>query len=74
MIDRQVADVIETSAQKITKANVQSADDARAGSQTLIAYGKPRLKANQQLRRFLYKNLYFHPQGAGANDRECPGE
>lgn len=71
MIDRQVADVIQTSANRIERAKVTSADDARGRPEPLIAYSKTLLKGNQQLRRFLYKNLYFHPRVAGANERAC---
>ena len=71
MIDREVADVIRASAARIEKAGVGSADDARANGEPLIAYSKSLLKGNQQLRRFLYKNLYFHPRVAGANQRAC---
>lgn len=71
MIDRQVADVIKTSAARIQQSKIQSADEARAQSQPLIAYSKTLLKGNQQLRRFLYKNLYYHPRVAGANQRAC---
>jgi dGTPase len=71
IIDRQVADVVRTSAELIEKAAVQSADDVRRHPKPLIAYSRPLLKANQQLRRFLYKNLYYHPGVAGANQRAC---
>lgn len=71
IIDSQVADVVQTSAALIEKSGVQSADDVRRQPRPLIAYSKPLLKANQQLRRFLYANLYYHPRVAGANTRAC---
>ena len=71
IIDRQAADVIATSAALIERAKVASADEVRQHAKPLIAYSRPLLKANQQLRRFLYKNLYYHPRVAGANDRAC---
>lgn len=71
IIDRQVADVVTTSAALIEKARVQSASDVRRHTQPLIAYSQALLKANQQLRRFLYKNLYYHPRVANANGRAC---
>jgi dGTPase len=71
MIDRQVADVIKTSAARIEKAKIECADAARSHPVPLIAYSKDLLRGNQQLRRFLYKNLYFHPRVAGANQRAC---
>jgi dGTPase len=71
MIDRQVADVIRTSAARIDRSGVGTADDVRAHRDSLVAYSKALLRGNQQLRRFLYKNLYYHPRVAGANDRAC---
>ena len=71
IIDRQAADVIHTSSAQIEKARVASADEVRKHAKPLIAYSRPLLKANQTLRRFLYKNLYYHPRVAGANQRAC---
>jgi dGTPase len=71
MIDQQVADVVQTSAARIGRVKVQSALAVRKNPKPLIAYSQPLLKANRELRRFLYKNLYFHPRVAGANSRAC---
>jgi dGTPase len=69
IIDRQVQDVIATSAQLIEQSGVQSADDVRRQKKPLIRYSDGLLRANKKLRRFLYKNLYFHPRVATANQR-----
>ncbi len=71
IIDRQAADVIATSSMQIERARVTSADEVRKHPKPLIAYSRPLLQANQKLRRFLYKNLYYHPRVAGANQRAC---
>ena len=71
LIDRQVADVIRTSSARIDAAGVRSADDVRAHSKPLIAYSDSLRRANLQLRKFLYKNLYYHPSVAGANKAAC---
>ncbi len=71
LIDRQVADVIRTSSARIDAAGVRSADDVRAQPQPLIAYSPALRRANLQLRKFLYKNLYFHPRVASANQAAC---
>jgi dGTPase len=71
IIDQQVQDVITTSEKFIRDSGVQSADDVRRHKKPLIRYSLPLLKANQTLRRFLYKNLYYHPRVAGANQRAC---
>jgi dGTPase len=71
IIDRQVQDVIATSADFIASARVQSVDEVRRQKKPLIRYSLPLLKANRILRKFLYKNLYYHPRVAGANQRAC---
>jgi dGTPase len=71
ILDREVADVIRTSSAHIAKARVASAADVRRQPKPLIAYSRDLLRGNQQLRRFLYKNLYYHPNVAGANQRAC---
>jgi dGTPase len=69
--NRQVQDVIATSARRIARAGVQSADEVRRQPRPLIRYSAGLLRANRKLRRFLYANLYFHPSVAGANQRAC---
>jgi dGTPase len=71
IIDRQVQDVIATSDEFISNAGVQSAEDVRREKKPLIRYSLALLKANQTLRKFLYKNLYYHPRVATANERAC---
>ena len=71
LIDRQVADVIRTSSERIDAAGVRSADDVRVHSEPLSAYSDSLRRANVQLRKFLYKNLYYHPRVAGANKAAC---
>jgi dGTPase len=71
IIDREVQDVIATSDKLITAAGVQSADEVRREKKPLIRYSAGLLKANRALRKFLYKNLYYHPQVASANQRAC---
>lgn len=71
IIDRQVQDVIATSAKLIEESGVQSADEVRRQPHPLIRYSDTLLTANRKLRRFLYQNLYYHPEVAGANNRAC---
>lgn len=71
IIDAQVRDVVMTSAAVIARAGVQSADEARRYSASLICYSDARYEANQELRRFLYKNVYYHPRVAEVNRRAC---
>jgi dGTPase len=69
LIEREVSDVIATSAANIAAAKVTSADDVRQLSKPLVSYSKELRKANQQLRDFLYKNLYFNPVAHKPHER-----
>jgi len=60
IIDMQLADVIATSERLIDAAQVQSADDVRRLARPLIQYSPARRALNIELRRYLYKNLYFN--------------
>src|SRR5438046_1285489 len=70
VIDRQVRDVIMTSAEQITSVKVRSRDDVRNQS-ILIRYGDDLAEANRALRKFLYQNVYYHPRVAEVNKRAC---
>jgi dGTPase len=71
IIDRQVQDVISTSARAIAASRVRSPDEVRRRRRPLIRYS-PELKAgNRALRKFLYANLYYHPEVAGVNHQAC---
>jgi dGTPase len=71
IIDAQVRDVITTSAEAIANAGVRSADEVRRQSVPLISYSEGLLQANRELRRFLYKNVYYHPRVAEVNRQAC---
>jgi dGTPase len=70
VIDRQVQDVVATSAEKIGSAGIQSRDDVRKQS-ALIRYSDELASANRALRKFLYQNVYYHPRVAEVNQRAC---
>jgi dGTPase len=61
IIDMQIHDVVDNSEQLIQKAGVQSADDVRLCARPLIAYSPKRREQNLELRKYLYKNLYYNP-------------
>ena len=71
IIDVQVRDVITSSAAAIERAGVESADEVRRAERPLICYSDELLAANGELRRFLYKNVYYHPRVAEVNRRAC---
>ncbi len=60
IIDLQIRDVVENSEHLIEKAGVKSADDVRRFSKPLIQYSPERRTLNLELRRYLYKNLYYN--------------
>lgn len=71
IIDVQVRDVITSSAEAIAKSGVRSADEVRRQPVPLICYSDELLEANRELRRFLYKNVYYHPRVAEVNQLAC---
>jgi dGTPase len=71
IIDRQVHDVIATSADAIARARINSVEEVRRQKKPLIQYGARQLAANRKLRKFLYANLYYHPRVANVNQRCC---
>lgn len=71
IIDAQVQDVVATSGKTIVHLGPQSADEVRTQPAPLIRYSDDLLEANRALRKFLYANVYYHPQVAEVNKRAC---
>jgi dGTPase len=61
IIDLQIHDVVTNSERLIKAGGVQSADDVRRFPKPLIQYSPERRKLNLELRKYLYKNLYYNP-------------
>lgn len=61
ILDQQVKDVVETSEALIVASGVRSADDVRRLKRPLVRYSPERRRSNLALRKYLYRNLYFHP-------------
>ncbi|HPU56396.1 MAG TPA: deoxyguanosinetriphosphate triphosphohydrolase, partial [Verrucomicrobiota bacterium] len=61
IIDMQVKDVVETGERLITRAGVRSADEVRLCPTPLVQHSPERRKQNAELRRYLYRNLYYSP-------------
>jgi dGTPase len=57
----QIRDVVENSERLIQNAGVQSADDVRLYPKPLVAHSPARRILNQELRKYLYRNLYYNP-------------
>ena len=61
IIDMQIRDVVGNSERLIEEAGVQSVNDVRLCASPLIQHSPERRKLNRELRRYLYKNLYYNP-------------
>ena len=55
-------DVVQTSETAIVSAGVRSADDVRRHAQRLVRYSPTRRRLNVELRKYLYRNLYYNPE------------
>ena len=62
IIDLQVKDVVTTTETQIARAGVTSADEVRREPKPLVGFSRDRRQLNLELRRFLYKNLYYNPE------------
>jgi dGTPase len=60
IIDLQVRDVVETSEAAILASGVKTSDDVRRQRMPLVQYSRQRRSLNSELRRYLYKNLYYN--------------
>jgi dGTPase len=69
IIDDQVKDVVETSEKAIMSAGVQSADAVRLQPRALVRYSPQRRLLNLELRKYLYRNLYYNPEVHEPNRR-----
>jgi dGTPase len=69
IIEDQVTDVVTTTEAAIAAAGVQSADDVRLHTRALVSYSAARRKLNLELRRYLYRNLYYNPVVHEPNER-----
>jgi dGTPase len=71
IIDREVHDLVATSAESIAESGTESADDVRRQTAALIRYSDELAEANRALRKFLYQNVYYHPRVGEVNRRAC---
>ena len=69
LIDGQVKDVVLTTEERIRAAGVRSADEVRLQPKPLVQYSPERRAQNQELREYLYQNLYYSPEVHEPNQR-----
>jgi len=67
LVNLLVDDLITHTASNIKKSGVESLDDVRRHSRRLAAFQPSTRRELSALRRFLFANLYNHPDVAGAN-------
>ncbi len=60
MIGDQVVDLVETSKNKLEQAKPQSIDEVRQHTGSLIGFSDAMRLRNQELKKFLRENLYYH--------------
>ena len=60
MIGEHVVDLVETSRAMIAQADPQSIDDVRNNKKALISFSEEMRTHNQELKKFLRENLYYH--------------
>jgi dGTPase len=61
LIDLQIKDVVTTTERFIQKTGVTSANEVRLQPKPLVQYSTEHRRLNVELRKFLYKNLYYNP-------------
>ncbi len=64
-----VNDLITQCQANIRASNVSSVEAVRAAGQPLAAFSEEMGEAERTLKRFMYKNLYHHPQQLAASER-----
>jgi dGTPase len=69
LIDYQVEQLVVATNDRLKDNPIDSADAVRRHPRTLVAYNDELRRLNQQLRKFLYQNLYYHPEVNGPNRR-----
>lgn len=61
-IGAMVNDVIDETRRRIADAGIETVDDVRAASTAMVAFSADMARAEGDLKRFMYANLYHHPQ------------
>jgi dGTPase len=64
-----VNDVIDATRARLTEMKIGSADDIRASGQQIGGFSMEMAARERQLKRFMYANLYHHPEQQAAADQ-----
>lgn len=68
MLSQQVYDVIAATEQALADASPRSAAEVRSADAALVRFSPAMRDESQQLKRFLFANLYRHPQVVATTD------
>ena len=68
MLSQQVYDVIDTTRERIAASGVMSVEDVRR-AKPLVAFSETMRAESTELKRFLFRNLYRHPQVMETTER-----
>jgi dGTPase len=71
LLNYLVADAATTSSERLEAARPSTSDDARRHSGKLIGYSAATQVGVRQLREFLDRRLYHHPEISNANQQAC---
>ncbi len=71
LINREVDDAVMESAGRIAEGGVKSVWDARDCEGSLAGFSREIHEKNAELKRFLFANLYRHPEVRGVHERNC---
>jgi len=71
IVNRLVEDACEESSRLIDEAGVASADEARHAPRRLIGFSIAMRSQVQNLRDFLLRRFYYHPDVTEVNERAC---
>jgi dGTPase len=71
LTDTMAEDVIRTTHARLAASGIASSDDVRRHDGTLVGQDRALADETNELRRFLYENLYHHPEVRQANSRAC---
>lgn len=61
LIDLQIHDVVETTEKQLARSGVATADEVRLQARPLVRHSPERRGQNLELRKYLYRNLYYNP-------------
>jgi dGTPase len=72
LIDHLVSDLVTRSAAQLSQARPESADSVRTSSEVLLRFSPELEQKRRQLKRFLYDELYHHPQVIAETEAALP--